>query len=176
MFYDKQEDIDDLVLWSDRHGKPAVGGSDEQEIPVGDLPKALQNLYREVEPLMFEDTGILLAEFKHRYGAVIEYCTDILAEFDNASLFADEFLKMECGMAKEAHDLHCTVSARALAPECDFVFHVEVDHGRLLLWQYFFVPIPVSIRDLLMMEGWMASLYKDMYTKKYWNLKVGCDE
>lgn len=113
MFYDKQEDIDDLILWSDRHGKPAVGGSDEQEIPVGDLPKALQNLYREVEPLMFEDTGILLAEFKHRYGAVIEYCTDILAEFDNASLFADEFLKMERGMAKEAHDLHCTVSVES---------------------------------------------------------------
>ena len=94
MFYDKQEDIDDLILWSDRHGKPAVGGLDEQEIPVGNLPEALQNLYREVEPLMFEDTGILLAEFKHRYGVVIEYCTDILAEFDNASLFADEFLKM----------------------------------------------------------------------------------
>ena len=79
-------------------------------------------------------------------------------------------------MAKEAHDLHCAVSARALLPEYDFVFHVERDNGHLFLWLHIFVPIPVSIRDLLMIEGWMASLYKDMYTKRYWNLKVGCDE
>ena len=176
MFYDKQEDIDDLILWSDRHGKPARGGLDEQEIAVSDLPEDLQNLYREIKPLMFEDTSILLAEFKHRYGAVIEYCTDIFAELDITRLSADEFLKVEHDMAKEVHDFHCAVSAKGLSSECDFVFHVEVDHGHLLLWLYIFLPMPVSIRDLLMTEGWMTGFYADMYLKRYWGLKAGRDE